>query len=356
MFIRVTAPARLHFGLMQIDETQPHCYRGLGLMLDEPAIVIELKESKSFAAVGTETFSVSRMNEIVQNAMDFLKLKQLPGIELRFRKSPLLHSGLGTGTQTACAIATAIVAWHQLSTDNAQARNLGQLQNVSSMQAHKLWQHFDNQPHAALSSASGRGKRSHIGIAGFLYGDWIYDQGQPGTLIYDSAVQKDRCTKVFQFPEAWSVIQIQDPQRQGLSGEQEQASFDRSKQYQSNIPAQLLTLAEEDIIPSLQQVNFKRFAAAITTYNALAGNLFVEQRSDAVDDPLRSLLLNSGYSALGQSSWGPTRWIVIDSPAVTTHQLAQLRRILTDNGFGTLLVSSAATNRGGGTLHWHLED
>jgi beta-RFAP synthase len=118
---------------------------------------------------------------------DHLALDPQHAVEVQQAMPP--HSGLGSGTQLALAVATAVRRLH--------ARPAGP---------------DDLRADAAVLE---RGARSGIGIGLFSQGGLVVDGGrgdldQPPPLLMRSAV-----------PEAWRVLLLLDRARQGLSGQQE---------------------------------------------------------------------------------------------------------------------------------------
>ncbi|MCU0749701.1 MAG: hypothetical protein MUF13_09180, partial [Akkermansiaceae bacterium] len=110
MRFRVIAPARLHFGLLQIDPRQPHCFGGIGLMLNEPELIVsgtltkdhldEVLFAESIAATCRMELA-TKVQAAAAQAIHEICPELTPNIQFQIEASPRLHTGLGTGTQLA---------------------------------------------------------------------------------------------------------------------------------------------------------------------------------------------------------------------------------------------------------------
>ncbi len=318
---------------MQIDRTRPRCYSGLGLMLQQPVMTIEAKFADRFKVLDSTEEQENRIVDAAQRSNDFLGHDRLPPLEMLVSQSPNLHSGLGSGTQLACAVATLIATYFD------------QLENPSDEQfinARDLWirnSRLMPDEHSALAAASGRGKRSHIGLDGFLHGGWVYDTGCDGPIVHDDDY---RTTVLKQFPSQWSVLLFENPNGRGVSGSEEQSFFDRSEKSSNKYSSQMLELIDECILPGLDQSCFELFGPAITRYNQLAGMLFepatTQNHPLESPDDLTEVLHQLGLFAVGQSSWGPTHWAISPLP-VSDSELQTISDAVQLAGFADFQVN-----------------
>ncbi len=100
-------------------------------------------------------------------------------------------------------------------------------------------------------SATQRGKRSHIGLAGFLLGGWIFDRGQ------SSGTDRWMYRKS---PSDWRVILAQPNFAETIHGDQEAKMFLKSETQANPHRAEMIAMIESKILPglecqSLQQVD-----------------------------------------------------------------------------------------------------
>src|SRR4051794_17718295 len=153
--MQVETGSRLHFGLISLDEGRRWADRagrltlparrfgGAGLMIDAPGVAVRVEPGRDWCAEGP---LAGRALEIAR-----LVASRLPGEPRRVvveRAAPE-HSGLGTGTQLALAVARALsLSW-------------GRDESV-----------------AELARLTGRGRRSGAGVHGFSRGGFLVDGGK----------------------------------------------------------------------------------------------------------------------------------------------------------------------------------
>ena len=223
------------------------------------------------------------------------------------------HAGLGSGTQLALAVATAIRRLHGYPEDQrGDAERLG------------------------------RGARSGIGIGLFKQGGLVIDGGkgtQPGPppLLIRTTV-----------PEAGRVLLILDRDRQGLSGARERAAFDSLKPMDPAISGAICRLVLMQALPALAEQDFAGFGAAITAIQTQVGDYFAPAQggrftSPAVGTALQQLAA-AGATGIGQSSWGPTGFAFAASDADARRLAAILEDSLTTKRLDLLICR--VLNRG----------
>jgi beta-ribofuranosylaminobenzene 5'-phosphate synthase len=206
------------------------------------------------------------------------------GYEIVIRTAPAPHVGLGSGTQLALALGHAMV-------------DLQDHQRIGS---------------ADLARLVGRGRRSAIGVHGFFHGGFLVDAGQgqdsgPGRLLWQVA-----------FPAAWRVLLILPRGQTGLFGNQELGAF-------ASLPERELDLQQTDamcrllllgMLPSIQDADLAAFGEALHDYNHRAGEMYrVVQGgpySHALTGAIVQFLRELGVAGVGQSSWGPATFAVVD--------------------------------------------
>jgi beta-RFAP synthase len=298
--IEIEIFSRLHFGLMEICPGQPHCYGGVGLMVDVPS-------SRIAATLGTaapgelivraDTYWVGRTRATIEAWMVDCQQAVLPVRELRVMNAPSAHVGLGSGTQFACGIAALlqIASGVQSPTATSVEANLGGMQS---------W--FPNA--TALSRATGRGRRSFIGLQGFLQGGLVVDAGMLPSATGD-AVTAER-TMTVAFPDTWRVLLWCEDSHPGDSGEDEVAMIARCAQQPNPHRSAMLACIREQLLPAIATNDWSSAGQAIGRYGAWAGEIFRPiqggiYRSAAIADAVAAIEA-LGIPGVGQSSWGPT--------------------------------------------------
>lgn len=294
----VEAYSRLHFGLLEIHPEAPHCFGGIGLMIDKPSVRLTLrwKQEKGLPDSGplvsgwADRYWQDRF-EKVYGQYRARTGSSVSGV-LELTRAPSAHIGLGSGTQFACAVSAIL---------NSSASMAG-LNEYSAGES--------------LLIDSGRGLRSHIGLHGFLHGHLLVDQGQGAS--QRPPVETSRI-RLQSFPQDWRIILIYEDVYLGDFGEDEQAIFDACSKRENPRREQMLELIEQQILPCLQDDDFQGASQAIGNYGELAGEIF----RPAVGDAYRSrrirywvdTIRGMGIQGVGQSSWGPVVFALVqDDP------------------------------------------
>ena len=98
-------PARLHFGLIDMNGEIGRIDGGVGLALDSPQTLIEAKKSNGITvACKEEPEMIPRIAEALTAVSEHY---DLGGIDLNVRERPLPHVGLGSATQALVGAAYA---------------------------------------------------------------------------------------------------------------------------------------------------------------------------------------------------------------------------------------------------------
>lgn len=274
----VTAPARLHLGFLDLNGELSRTYGSIGLAIDQPSTCITVRRATHDAARGPESQRAlnvtARLRERLglAGAYDITIERAIPG-----------HAGLGSGTQLALAVATAVL-------------RLGGIAR----------------PLDLIGTLTDRGQRSAIGIAAFDHGGFIVDGGKgrldapPPVLIQEP------------LPEAWRILLILDPNASGVHGDRETRAFAALPPMQRTTAAHLAHLVLMQAAPALMERDISAFGRAISEIQALVGRHFAPAQNGSVwSEPkvgeLARTLEARGAVGIGQSSWGPTGFAFVAS-------------------------------------------
>ena len=280
--ITVSAPSRLHFGLLSIGELTQRKYGGAGLMIDAPRTDVIVTPAEQLKIDAAEDANESTMVAIglwqkafAPGAVRDIPVENLP-VQLTV-KNALRHRGFGSGTQLAFAITTAL----QLAFD----------QPLPSAEE--------------MAMALGRGKRSAIGSYGFFEGGFLVDRGVANEPIAPLDMRTD-------FPDQWKIALIQPivDEATPVFGDAELAAFRDLPGTTQTKADKLAALLKNDILPAVLNADFPTFADAVTEYgyqsgmyySDVVGGAYASRAGTAIVDEIRRL----GQFAVGQSSWGPT--------------------------------------------------
>ena len=289
--IEIRAHGRIHFGLVEISESEPNCFGGIGLMIEHSEAVIQgtvgICQSGQLKIEG-DSYWTPRIDAISQQWLQ--THEHLPIQSVTVINSPLPHQGLGSGTQVASSIAALLISGHEMLSGferDALARC-----PQTSMQA--------------ISQLGQRGKRSHIGLRGFLEGGFVIDNGKHFAAARDLSLSSR--TERFEFPD-WPVIVIQDRTSVGDFGTNESEMFDRCKQHCNPNRIPMLQLIHQEILPAIQANDWDQWNVALGRYGQWAGMIFeiVQGGIYRTTNIAKTIEVANSLGLLGtvQSSWGP---------------------------------------------------
>lgn len=269
--IHVSAPARLHLGFVDLNGSLGRMYGSIGLAVDAPATELVVSDAAEFSAEGPESARA-------ETALRRFAGLYAPGnsFSVRVKQAIPAHAGLGSGTQLALAIGSAVM---RLSGSRASARSLGEVVE--------------------------RGARSAIGITAFERGGFIVDGGRgPSSHPPPTVARLD-------FPAAWRAILVLDPRDMGVHGEKENTAFKALPAFPESLAGHLCRLTLMRLLPGLVEHDLAAFGSALSEIQSIVGTHFSAAQggapwsSPAVGRIVRRLG-EAGATGLGQSSWGPT--------------------------------------------------
>jgi len=206
------------------------------------------------------------------------------GVDITVHEAIPEHLGLGSGTQMSLAVGTAIARIYGLGADTG-----------------------------AIAALTERGARSGIGVGSFDQGGFLVDGGR------GSADRSPPVIARLTYPEDWRVVLLLDVRGQGLQGKQELEAFRRLPPFPSERAAELCRLALMQVLPALAERDLHPFASGIAELQRVVGDHFAPAQggrftSPAVADGL-AWAEQRGFVGVGQSSWGPTGFVLTDSEA-----------------------------------------
>src|ERR1043166_48732 len=108
--IRVVAPSRLHFGLFRVPvsgeaEVSARGFGGVGLMVDQPGVVVDVRPAESWQFEGT---LASRAQVFATRFMLSLPEERRRRCQVLGERCRAEHTVWGAGTQLALAVAKAL--------------------------------------------------------------------------------------------------------------------------------------------------------------------------------------------------------------------------------------------------------
>lgn len=276
--VKVNAPARLHMGFMDMHGGRGRCFGSLGLCLENLTTSITVSESTELSVEGP---SCARAEKYARQLLQHFDISS--SVDIEINSAIPEHMGLGSGTQMSLAVGIAIT---QLKGIKANIEDI----------ACKL----------------GRGARSGIGIGAFKYGGFLVDGGKS---------EKTRCPPVISrmhFPDEWRILLLLDRSKQGVHGDDEVEAFNALPQMQNVTVDHLCRIVVMQILPALAEKDCQAFGEGITEVQNCVGDHFshAQQGRYASADVAKVLEWANGQdgaTGIGQSSWGPTGFVIFPS-------------------------------------------
>ena len=273
----VEAPARLHFGVLDLGGRLGRCFGGLGAAIPHPSLRIEVSASDRLSGAGPEC------ERAVEFARRFLAYHRLPrGAHVVVRQAIPAHSGLGSGTQLALAVGSALSEIYGISGDVLQ-----------------------------LAQATGRGKRSAIGTWAFALGGFIVEGGRrPESESIAPLLAR------FAIPNEWRYVLAVPSGGRGLSGAAETRAFEELPHPSDREVERVSHLVLMQLLPALVEVDLPSFGAALSEVQRITGGWFATQQggifAPGPTQELITAMARWGAAGVGQSSWGPAAYGLVE--------------------------------------------
>jgi beta-ribofuranosylaminobenzene 5'-phosphate synthase len=325
--IEVRTCARLHLGLLGNNGEQGRVYGSVGVAVNHPHLVLRAEPAEGLQVDGLE------IGRVTAYARRFINRFGFPaGAHLTLSAGIPAHVGLGSGTQIALAVGTALarLAAFPVSTQE-------------------------------IALALGRGLRSGAGVATFQHGGFVLDGGHrilarlPDSSIGNGQtkqIEKSRIPPLlFQHPvpKDWIFIVVIPNADPGFSGEKEDNALLQLPEAPSSLVDKISRLLLMKMLPALVEKDIANFGEALTGIQCMIGDCFASVQGGRYATPVLekvvAFLLANGSAGAGQSSWGPAGYGLVEGKA-QAQKLAQATRLfLADLGGGEVLCVQAQ-NRG----------
>jgi beta-ribofuranosylaminobenzene 5'-phosphate synthase len=274
---RVKAPARLHFGFMDLNGSLGRRFGSIGVALEEPFVELTLHPAPTLEIWGPEA---ARIERYAATAAAHLGVALTGRFELR--TTIPAHAGLGSGTQLALSVAELLARLNGIDFDAAR-----------------------------MAAALDRGGRSGLGLAAFREGGLVLDGGR------GSAGGVPPVLSRFDFPQSWRIILAIDESSAGLHGPHEASAFESLPLFSEAEAADLCRLALMKILPAAATRDIVAFGSGISELQRRIGDYFAPAQGGRFASKQVAVALAEleaqGAAGIGQSSWGPTGYALAAS-------------------------------------------
>ncbi|NLD57468.1 MAG: DUF98 domain-containing protein [Methanomicrobiales archaeon] len=318
----VRTPSRVHVTLIDMHGGSGRVDGGIGIALNEPAVLLEAELAPALAVSGGDVAVQERIRRIAADVLQ--KLGAGGSVAITVRSHYPAHVGLGSGSQLALAVARAIAELH--------GRHL---------------------PVKELAKLVGRGGTSGIGTAAFEYGGFIVDGGHTfgaggeKTDFRPSAasqgVSPPPIIARHDFPTDWKILVAIPDVPAGASGNIETGIF----RAHCPVPLDEVRALSHEILmrmlPGIASRDLDLFGSSINAVQDLGFKKVELSLQPPQVTGLLPVLRNAGAAGAGLSSFGPTVYAVGDTGMTALEQAAC--SFMQEHGGGTTILTTAR-NRG----------
>jgi beta-ribofuranosylaminobenzene 5'-phosphate synthase len=295
--IFVEAPARLHFGVLDLRGRLGRSFGGLGAAIPCPSLLLEAAPARGVAAHGPDA---ERAEDFARRFSEYHQLSS--GARLTVHRAIPSHAGLGSGTQLGLSVARALAELNGLSTDPVD-----------------------------LARAVSRGKRSAIGTWTFALGGFIVEGGRRlGSEEMAPLLAR------FSIPESWHCVVAVPPGARGLSGDAEAKAFEELPTPPDGEVERVSHLVLMQLLPALVEGDLRSFGEALSAVQRITGAWFAAQQGGVfASGPTERLVADMagwGAAGVGQSSWGPAVYGLVESELGARDLADRVRQTLEPGG------------------------
>ena len=293
----VEAPARLHFGVLDLRGDLGRRFGGIGAAVPAPSLLLEARPSPELRAEGPDA------TRALAFAQRFAAHHGIPPrVHLCLHRTIPPHAGLGSGTQLALAVARATAELYGLPTDVT-----------------------------TLAHAVDRGRRSAVGTWTFALGGFVLEGGRrPGDEAPAPLLAR------LPMPAAWRCVVVSPAGKSGLAGDEEAAAFGRLPPPPATEVAHVAHLVLMQLLPALAVADLAAFGAALTAVQRIIGGWFAPAQGGVFapgeTGELVEQLRRWGAIGVGQSSWGPAVYGIVADAGTAAALAGRVRAILRPGG------------------------
>jgi beta-RFAP synthase len=281
-------------GFIDLSGSLGRQFGSIGIALNEINTRLTLAKANQRSITGP---SADRADRCLTQLCEAMSVSD--HVEINIKSAIPEHVGLGSGTQMALAIGSALNAFYGLGLSVRE-----------------------------IASVMDRGLRSGIGIGVFEHGGLVVDGGRgEKTITPPVLVHLD-------VPADWRFILVFDRRGQGLHGEQEIAAFETLPAFSQQEAERLCYRIMMQALPAVAENDLVQFGAVISQLQAAVGKYFAPAQGGvyASKEVAKAMvwLARQGAVAIGQTSWGPTGFCAVDGAKYTGDIVRQAKNQFAD--------------------------
>jgi beta-ribofuranosylaminobenzene 5'-phosphate synthase len=288
----VETAARLHFGLLDLRGDLGRKFGGIGAAAPAPTLLVSATPAETLEVTGHDA---ERAAAFARRFLDHHRDRPHAGARVHIHRALPSHAGLGSGTQLGLAV----------------ARALAEVQGISS-------------PAADLARAVGRAQRSAIGTWTFAGGGLVVEGGRrnaPGSVAPLLAR--------LPFPSTWHCVLAVPDAAPAISGAAEASALAQLPPPPAHDVARVAHLVLMALLPALADGDLATFGRALTDIQMITGRWFAAVQGGTyalgASEELVRRMSEWGAAGVGQSSWGPTVYGIVDGDEAGRRLAERLR-------------------------------
>jgi beta-RFAP synthase len=257
-------------------------FGGVGAMVGQGTLRVRIEPAERFVGDGP---LAERARATAERFARVRGDAQLPNCRVQVTAAPEEHVGLGVGTQLALSVVAGLNEFVGGDPLDAQA----------------------------LATLSGRGARSAVGTYGFALGGLLVERGKLAEEPLSPLESR------VDLPTQWRFALVCPGDQRGLWGEDEQRAFRDLPPVSRETTARLWQEVRSELLPAARAAEFERFGESIYRFGYLAGSCFAARQggpfAGSKIEELVSAIRELGVRGVGQTSWGPTVFALLESQA-----------------------------------------
>jgi beta-RFAP synthase len=295
--VYVEAAARLHFGVLDLRGSLGRWFGGLGAAAPGPTLVVSARAADEVRATGPDA---ARAEAFAARCIAHYGLRH--GVHVEVHRALPAHTGLGSGTQLALAVARTITEIYGIEADAP-----------------------------ALARVVGRAQRSAIGTWTFADGGLVVEGGRRrGSDDAGPLVAR------VPFPSSWRCVVALPNAPAGISGDREIEAFAHLPAPPDEEAARVAHLVLMSLLPAVVDDDIETFGAALSDIQEITGRWWAPvQGGTFTPGPTGTLVRQMrewGAFGVGQSSWGPAVYGILADEDAALRLAGRVREALGDAG------------------------
>ncbi len=306
----VETAARLHFGLLDLRGTLGRVFGGIGAGAPAPTLLVSARPAATLEVGGEDA---ERAADVAGRILAHLGQRKgggdTVGARVCVHRALPTHAGLGSGTQLALAVARALAEIHGVKMDAPE-----------------------------LARAVGRARRSAIGTWTFAGGGLVLEGGRANRKSAASQTSNSVAPLLARlpFPSSWRCVVAVPNAASSMTGAAEEAAFadlPPPPEHDAERVAHLVLMA---LLPALAEADLATFGASLSAIQAITGRWFAPvQGGTFAPGPSEELVRRMaewGAPGVGQSSWGPAVYGIVDTDDAGLRLAERVRTLFASSG------------------------